>query len=74
MSVEIADSLEARPRPHGVAVVVEGVRGCMTSRGDKAHANMITRRGRFRDESRTRHEFLSAVYRATDSRPGNLFP
>jgi len=77
MTAEIADSLEAGLRPHGVAVVVEGVHGCMASRGvHKSHANMVTScmRGRFRDEACTRHEFLSAVYRATDSRPGNLFP
>jgi GTP cyclohydrolase IA len=77
MTAEIADSLEAGLRPHGVAVVVEGVHGCMTSRGvHKAHANMVTScmRGRFRDEPGTRQQFLSAVYRVTELQPGNLFP
>jgi GTP cyclohydrolase IA len=43
MTAEIADSLEAGLRAQGVAVVVEGVHGRMTSRGvHKAHANMVT--------------------------------
>jgi GTP cyclohydrolase IA len=64
MTAEIANTLETVLRPHGVAVVVEGAHGCMTSRGvHKSQASMVTSRmlGLFREQPQTRHEFLSAI-------------
>jgi GTP cyclohydrolase I len=72
MTAEIANTLDRVLTPHGVAVVIEGTHGCMTSRGvSQAEATMVTSRmlGVFRDNPETRQEFLSAI-RA--SRPGNL--
>jgi GTP cyclohydrolase I len=64
MTAEIANTLYAELKPRGVAVVVEGVHGCMTSRGVlKSQATMVTSRmlGLFRDHPQTRQEFLSAI-------------
>jgi GTP cyclohydrolase IA len=64
MTAEIANTLETVLRPYGVAVVVEGAHGCMTSRGvHKSQATMVTSRmlGLFREQPQTRHEFLSAI-------------
>jgi len=77
MTAEIANTLEAELQPHGVAVVVEGAHGCMTSRGvHQSQVTMVTSRmlGLFRDEPRTRHQFLSAIGLAQASECGNLFP
>jgi GTP cyclohydrolase I len=76
MTTEIASTLEAELRPHGVAVVVEGAHGCMTSRGiHQSQATMVTSRmlGLFRELSQLRHEFLSAINLASGTQPGNLF-
>jgi GTP cyclohydrolase IA len=76
MTTEIARTVEAELRPHGVAVVVEGAHGCMTSRGiHQSQATMVTSRmlGLFREQSRLRHEFLSAINLASGTQPGNLF-
>ena len=75
MTAEIANTLEAELQPHGVAVVVEGGHGCMTSRGvHQSQATMVTSRmlGLFRDQPQTRHEFLSAIGPARASESGNL--
>ena len=64
MTAEIAKCLDAVLKPHGVAVVVEAVHGCMTTRGiHKTGASMVTSRmlGAFRKQAATRHEFLSAI-------------
>ncbi len=64
MTAEIANTLDRVLKPHGVAVVVEGMHGCMTSRGvHQSDATMITSRmlGVFRDRPETRQEFLSAI-------------
>ena len=74
MTAEIANTLEAVLRPRGVAVVVEGAHGCMTSRGvHKSEAALVTSRmlGLFREQPQTRHEFLSAINFGTHT--GNLF-
>jgi GTP cyclohydrolase I len=50
--------------PVGVAVVVEAVHECMTTRGiDKPGVNMVTSRmlGAFRESSPTRREFLAMI-------------
>jgi GTP cyclohydrolase I len=77
MTAEIANTLEAELQPHGVAVVVEGAHGCMTSRGvHQSQATMVTSRmlGLFRDQPQKRHEFLSAIGLARASMRGNLLP
>ena len=64
MTAEIANTLDQILKPHGVAVVVEGVHACMTTRGVRQSAStMVTSRmlGVFRDHAETRHEFLSAI-------------
>jgi GTP cyclohydrolase IA len=64
MTAEIANALDRVLGPHGVAVVVEGTHGCMTSRGvHQSQATMVTSRmlGVFRDRPETRQEFLAAI-------------
>jgi GTP cyclohydrolase I len=64
MTAEIADTLDRVLAPHGVAVVLEGAHGCMTSRGvDQSAVTMVTSRmlGVFRTNRETRQEFLAAI-------------
>jgi GTP cyclohydrolase I len=64
MTAEIANTLDRILKPHGVAVVVEGVHACMTTRGVRQSAStMVTSRmlGVFRDRPETRQEFLSSI-------------
>jgi GTP cyclohydrolase IA len=61
---EIATALDRVLEPQGVAVVIEGTHGCMTSRGvSQREATMVTSRmlGAFREQHQTRQEFLSAL-------------
>jgi GTP cyclohydrolase IA len=74
MTAEIANTLVTELQPRGVGVVVEGVHGCMTSRGvHRSQATLVTSRmlGLLRDRPQTRHEFLSAINLAA-AQPGNL--
>jgi GTP cyclohydrolase I len=64
MTAEIAACIDSVLKPHGVAVVVEGVHECMTTRGvHKSDVSMVTSRmlGVFRDHAETRNEFFSAI-------------
>jgi GTP cyclohydrolase IA len=64
MTNQIADALIEVLEPHGVAVVVEGAHFCMMMRGvQKQGSSMITSamRGTFKDDARTRSEFLDLV-------------
>jgi GTP cyclohydrolase I len=64
MTAEIANTLDRILKPDGVAVVVEGVHACMTTRGVRQSAStMVTSRmlGVFRDRPETRQEFLSSI-------------
>jgi GTP cyclohydrolase I len=64
MTVEIADALDRVLQPHGVGVVIEGMHGCMSTRGVQQHDSiMVTSRliGVFRERPETRNEFLSAI-------------
>jgi GTP cyclohydrolase I len=64
MTAEIADTLDRALAAQGVAVVIMGVHGCMTSRGvGQSEATMVTSRmlGAFRDCAETRQEFLAAI-------------
>jgi len=75
MTAEIANTLERVLAPLGVAVVIEGTHGCMTSRGvGQSGATMVTSRmlGVFRDRLETRKEFLAAVDLRSLSRSGNV--
>lgn len=72
ITAEIANTLDRVLRPQGVAVIVEGTHGCMTSRGVRqSDATMVTSRmlGAFRDNPATRQEFLAAIDLRT-GRPG----
>lgn len=64
MTAQIANTLDEVLQPKGVAVVVEATHQCMTTRGvKKSGVTMVTSRmlGAFRDNSKTRREFLSIV-------------
>ena len=61
---EQANRLDRVLAPQGVAVVIEGAHGCMTSRGvGQSATTMVTSRmlGVFRDRLETRQEFLAAI-------------
>jgi GTP cyclohydrolase I len=67
MTVQIADFINEHLEPAGVAVVAEGVHLCSVMRGvKKANASMVTSamRGVFRDDPKTRSEFMAHVGRA----------
>ena len=64
MTVEIADFLEEAIRPAGVAVVADGIHMCSVMRGvRKENSRMVTSamRGGFRDDQKTRSEFLGFI-------------
>ncbi len=61
---QIADALTEILDPHGVAVVIEGRHLCMMMRGvQKQDSAMVTSamRGTFKEDARTRSEFLDLV-------------
>ena len=65
---QIADALEAVLQPKGVGVVIEAVHLCMMMRGvEKQSSRTITSsmRGLFRDDSKTRSEFLRLAHSPT---------
>ena len=67
MTVEIADFVEKVIDPRGVAVVAEGIHMCSVMRGvRKENSRMVTSamRGDFRDDDKTRSEFLGFIHRA----------
>ncbi|WP_448566219.1 GTP cyclohydrolase I FolE [Thermus sp.] len=62
LSVQIAEAIQEILEPKGVGVVVEGVHLCMMMRGvEKQHSRTVTSAmlGVFREDARTREEFLS---------------
>lgn len=64
MTAQIAQAIEHVLKPKGVGVVVEGMHECMTTRGvHKRGVSMLTSTmlGSFRDDARTRNEFLSYI-------------
>ncbi|RMF18489.1 MAG: GTP cyclohydrolase I FolE [Candidatus Dadabacteria bacterium] len=68
MTQQIADILEEILQPKGVAVAINARHMCMSMRGvQKRQASMITSamRGAFRDDARTRGEFLALVTSTT---------
>ncbi len=64
MTAQIANTLNDILQPKGVAVVVEAIHQCMTTRGvNKRAVTMQTSHmlGRFRSDQRTRQEFLNLI-------------
>ncbi len=64
MTAQIAQVIQDVLQPRGVGVVVEGAHECMTTRGvHKRGVSMITSKmlGSFREDARTRAEFLQFI-------------
>jgi len=64
MTAQIANAINDVLQPLGVAVVIDAAHQCMTCRGvHKPGVSMITSKmlGAFREDDRTRREFLSMV-------------
>jgi GTP cyclohydrolase I len=64
MTAQIANALHEVLKPSGVAVVIEAAHQCMTTRGvHKPGVSMVTSQmlGAFRDDSKTRREFLAII-------------
>ncbi|HVM42801.1 MAG TPA: GTP cyclohydrolase I FolE, partial [Gemmatimonadales bacterium] len=64
LTTQIARALERQLQPGGVGVVMEASHLCMMMRGvEKQHSKTVTSalRGAFRDDPRTRDEFLRLV-------------
>jgi GTP cyclohydrolase I len=64
MTAEIARCINDVLQPRGVGVVIEAAHECMTTRGvHKRGVSMITSKmlGAFRDDARTRAEFLTFI-------------
>ncbi len=62
---DIADALMKALRPHGVGVVIEAFHLCMMMRGvEKQNSRTVTSavRGNFREDFKTRDEFLRLVH------------
>jgi GTP cyclohydrolase I len=66
MTHQIADFINEVLEPQGVAVVLEGVHMCSMMRGVKKHDSSMTTSamlGTFREDSKTRAEFMSHLNR-----------
>lgn len=64
MTAEVADTIQEVLDPHGVAVVIDAVHHCMTTRGvRRGGVSMVTSRmlGAFRKDPSTRREFLAMI-------------
>ena len=64
MTAQIANCIQRALHPRGVGVVVEGAHECMTTRGIHTRGvSMVTSKmlGGFRDDARTRSEFLRFI-------------
>jgi GTP cyclohydrolase I len=65
LTAQIANAINGVLQPKGVAVVIEAAHQCMTTRGvHKPGVTMVTSRmlGVFRDDPRTRREFLALIH------------
>jgi GTP cyclohydrolase IA len=65
LTAQVANVINDVLKPKGVAVVIEAVHQCMTTRGvHKTGVSMVTSRmlGAFRDDASTRREFLSMIH------------
>jgi GTP cyclohydrolase I len=66
LTSQIAQTIEAKVQPLGVAVVVEATHLCMAMRGvEKQNSVTVTSAmlGAFHDDARTRSEFLGLIRR-----------
>jgi GTP cyclohydrolase I len=66
LTEQIAEAIDEVLQPEGVGVVVEAEHLCMMMRGvEKQNSRTLTSalRGSFRDDARTREEFLTLAYR-----------
>jgi GTP cyclohydrolase IA len=64
LTAQIANCIEAVLKPRGVGVVIDAIHQCMTTRGvHKRGVSMVTSTmvGAFRDDARTRAEFLRFI-------------
>jgi GTP cyclohydrolase I len=64
LTAQIADCIADVLHPRGVGVVIEGAHECMTTRGvHKRNVSMVTSKmlGTFREDARTRAEFLQFI-------------
>jgi GTP cyclohydrolase I len=64
LTSQIAETIKAKVNPLGVAVVMEATHLCMSMRGvEKQNSVTVTSSmlGVFRDDARTRHEFLELI-------------
>jgi GTP cyclohydrolase I len=64
MTLQIADALEEALSPHGIAVVTEASHLCMMMRGVEKQGSTTrtsAMRGLFKNDARTRQEFLEAI-------------
>jgi GTP cyclohydrolase IA len=64
LTSQIADTIQEKIEPHGVAVVMEATHLCMAMRGvEKQNAVTVTSAmlGVFHADARTRHEFLELI-------------
>ena len=64
MTSQIANAIENVLKPKGIAVVIDASHQCMTTRGvNKPESSTVTSamRGVFKDNPRTRNEFLSFI-------------
>ena len=72
LTSQIAETLNARVAPAGVAVVMEATHLCMAMRGVQKQNSVTTTSsmlGVFREDARTRHEFLELIRRRRRFRP-----
>ena len=66
LTLQIAETIQTRVAPLGVAVVMEATHLCMAMRGIEKQNSLTTTSamlGTFRDNARTRHEFLELIRR-----------
>lgn len=64
LTAQVANAINDVLKPKGVAVVIEAAHQCMTTRGvHKPGVTMVTSRmlGAFRDDPKTRREFLAMI-------------
>ena len=72
LTSQIAETMEAKIAPLGVAVVIEATHLCMAMRGvEKQNSVTVTSamRGVFHQDPRTRAEFLELIHHRTGSAP-----
>jgi GTP cyclohydrolase I len=65
MTAQIANALQEVLNPRGVAVIIKAAHQCMTTRGvRKPGVSMVTSQmlGAFRDDAKTRREFLAIIH------------